>query len=55
MLLYNALIALYLAFLGTVANMAGVLLWPGAALHGGVALLLALTWRDGRRSTVIGP
>jgi hypothetical protein len=52
MLIYNALIALYLAFLGMVGHMTGVLLWPGAALHAVLALLLAATWRDRRPSTV---
>ena len=41
MLIYNALIALYLAFLGTVRHRAGLLLWPAVALHAVVALLLA--------------
>jgi hypothetical protein len=45
MLAYNTLIALYLAFLGTVGRAAGVLLWPAVALHLAVALLLAWTWR----------
>jgi Ca2+/Na+ antiporter len=46
MLIYNALIALYLAYLGTVAHLSGVLLWPGVALHVAVALLLVWTWRE---------
>jgi Ca2+/Na+ antiporter len=49
MLLYNALIALYLAYLGTVGRKGGVLLWPGVALHAVVALLLLWTWRDEAR------
>jgi len=49
MLLYNILIALYLAYLGTAGHLAGLLLWPAIALHGAVALLLAWTWRDERR------
>jgi hypothetical protein len=40
MLIYNVLIALYLAYLGTVAHLGGLLLWPGVALHAVVALLL---------------
>ena len=48
MLIYNVLIALYLAYLGTVRHLAGVLLWPGVALHAVVALLLVWTWRDER-------
>ena len=37
MLIYNALIALYLAYLGTVGHLWGWLLWPGVALHAIVA------------------
>jgi hypothetical protein len=48
MLVYNALVALYLAYLGTVGHMGGILLWPAAALHAVVALLLVWTW--GRRA-----
>ena len=40
MLVYNALIALYLGYLGLVAHVAGPLLWPAVALHAAVALLL---------------
>jgi Ca2+/Na+ antiporter len=50
MLIYNVLIALYLAYLGTVGHLGGVLLWPGVALHAVVALLLVWTWRDERRT-----
>ena len=46
MLIYNVLIAAYLAWLGTAAHMSGILLWPAAILHAGVALLLAWTQRD---------
>jgi hypothetical protein len=42
MLVYNALIALYLGYLGVVGHAVGVLLWPVVALHGAVAL--ALVW-----------
>src|SRR3954453_9756286 len=41
MLVYNLLIALYLGYLGTVGQMAGLLLWPAVALHAVVAALLA--------------
>ena len=50
MLTYNALIALYLAFLGTVRHLGGLLLWPAVALHAAVALLLIWAWRRERRS-----
>ena len=47
MLIYNVLIAVYLAYLSTAGHLGGVLLWPGVALHAIVALLLV--W------TVVGP
>ena len=50
MLLYNVLIALYLAYLGTVGHLVGLLLWPAVALHAVVALLLVWTRRDKRRT-----
>ena len=46
MLIYNVLVALFLAYLGAVAHMEGVLLWPGVALHAVVAVLLVLTFRN---------
>ena len=49
MLVYNTLVALYLAYLGTVGHMSGVLLWPGVALHAVIALLLLWNWRSERR------
>jgi Ca2+/Na+ antiporter len=49
MLVYNALIATYLAYLGTAGHLGGLLLWPAVALHAVVALLLAWIWRDNRR------
>jgi hypothetical protein len=54
MLIYNALIALYLAYLGTVGHLGGSLLWPAVALHAVVALLLVWTWRDERRTKTGG-
>jgi hypothetical protein len=50
MLIYNALIALYLAYLGTVGHLGGLLLWPAVVLHAVVALLLVWAWRDERRT-----
>jgi hypothetical protein len=50
MLTYNALIALYLTYLGTAGHMQGLLLWPTVALHAVVALLLVWTSRDARRT-----
>jgi hypothetical protein len=40
MLTYNALVACYLTFLGSGGQFVGVLLWPVAAIHGLIALLL---------------
>jgi len=48
MLVYNALIALYLIELGTAARMQGMLLWPAAILHALVALALVWTGRLSR-------
>jgi hypothetical protein len=45
MLLYNALIALSLAYLGTVGHLHGLLLWPAVGLHAAVALSLLWNWR----------
>jgi len=50
MLTYNALIALYLVYLGTVGHLGGPLLWPGVALHAAVALWLIWTHRGQRRA-----
>ncbi len=46
---YNAVIALYLAFLGAARQLEGPLLWTAVALHGVVALLLLWTRRRERR------
>ncbi len=50
MLTYNALIALYLAYLGTLGHMRGYLLWPAIALHGVMALLLMRARRGKRQA-----
>jgi hypothetical protein len=42
LLVYNLLVALYLAYLNLHLQMAGMLLWPAVVLHGAVAL--ALIW-----------
>ena len=52
MLIYNALIAVYLAALGAGGRANGVLLWPAAALHCAVALALAWTGRAGRQAEI---
>jgi Ca2+/Na+ antiporter len=53
MLVYNVLLALYLAFLGTIRHLEGMLLWPAVALHAVVALLLLWAWRDRRLAKAI--
>jgi hypothetical protein len=45
-MIYNGLLSLYRACLGTIRHLVGLLLWPGVALHAGVALLPAGTWRS---------
>jgi hypothetical protein len=40
MALYNALIALYLGYVGGVDGMRGPLLWPAVGIHAVVALLM---------------
>lgn len=47
-LVYNVLIACYLAYLGSVRGVGGLLLWPAVVLHGAVALLIVSTWRAKR-------
>ena len=46
MLLYNILIALYLAALAIVRHAGGPLLWPAVVLHAVVAVLLIWTGRE---------
>ena len=48
MLVYNVLIALFLAYLFTVRRTGGMLLWPAVVLHATVAMLMVLGWRTGR-------
>ena len=50
MLFYNVMVALYLAYLGTLGHLSGLLLWPGVALHFVVALWLVWTWLIVRRT-----
>jgi hypothetical protein len=46
MLTYSALVTLYLAYLGFVGGLTGILLWPAVILH---AILTALLTLDGAR------
>ena len=42
MLIYSAAVALYLAYLGLVGGLTGILLWPAVVLHGIVTALISL-------------
>ena len=53
MLIYNALIALYLAYLGTVGHLGGSLLWPAVVLHAVLTLFLARAWFSTPRSATM--
>ena len=46
MLIYTAVVALYLAYLGIAAGLTGVLLWPAVVLH--VILMALLVWASMR-------
>jgi hypothetical protein len=50
MLTYNALVALLLVYVGALGHLGGPLLWPGVALHAGVALLLIWAWHTEQRA-----
>lgn len=52
-LAYNALAALYLIWVGVAHRPAGILLWPAAAEHVLVALLLVARLRDARPATAM--
>ena len=43
MLVYGALVALYLAYVALVEGIGGVLLWPAVVLH--AILVVLLLWR----------
>ena len=44
MLIYSALVALYLAYLGFAGGLTGILLWPAVILHAILSVLLAGFW-----------
>jgi len=44
MWIYNAAVALYLAYVGFAGGLTGVLLWPAAAIHLVLSILLARIW-----------
>jgi len=49
MLTYNALAALYLAYVGLGGQWVGRWLWPAVVLHSVLAALLARTWVQSRK------
>jgi len=51
MLTYNALVTLYLSYLGIRGEWAGPLLWPVVLLHAALTILLAGTWRNARKES----
>jgi hypothetical protein len=50
MLTYNLLVALFLAYLGTLGHLGGLLLWPAVVLHASVAMLLIRAGQTERRA-----
>lgn len=44
LLVYNVLVAVYLAYLGVDSDLTGILLWPAAAFHALFGLLFVRTW-----------
>jgi hypothetical protein len=48
MVIYSAVVALYLSYLGFAGGMAGVFLWPAVTLHTVLSILLGRAWPDNR-------
>jgi hypothetical protein len=44
MLIYSAVVTLYLAYLGFAGGLTGVVLWPAVALHLVLSILLGRAW-----------
>jgi hypothetical protein len=44
MLIYSAVVTLYLAYLGFAGGLTGVVLWPAVALHLILSILLGRAW-----------
>jgi hypothetical protein len=53
-LIYNTLMALLLASISIVRHLGGVLLWPAAALHALITVLLILAWQAQSRTKATG-
>jgi hypothetical protein len=49
MLIYSAVVTLYLAYLGFAGGLAGVLLWPAVAFHAVLSILLGRAWLGSNR------
>jgi hypothetical protein len=49
MLIYSAMVTLYLAYLGFAGGLAGVFLWPAVALHAILSVFLGRLWLAGDR------
>src|SRR5215470_17823572 len=49
MLTYSLLVTIYLVYLGVVAHLTGMLLWPAVAAHVVFTLLLVAAWRHNRQ------
>jgi hypothetical protein len=47
MLIYSAAVALYLAYLGFINGLTGILLWPAVALHAILSVFLGRLWLAG--------
>jgi hypothetical protein len=44
MLTYSVAVTLYLVYVGFAGGLTGILLWPAAAIHAALTLLLAIVW-----------
>jgi hypothetical protein len=49
MLIYSAVVTLYLAYLGLAWGLAGILMWPAIVLHAILTVLLGWVWLLGDR------
>ena len=47
MLIYSALVTLYLAYLGSAGGLTGIFLWPAVALHAILSVFLGRLWLAG--------
>ena len=50
MLTYSLLVTIYLVYLGVVARLAGILLWPAVVVHAVWIFLVVAAWRHERQS-----